>query len=228
MKDDPRIPLLKELADPERLNAIDMLSNVGSASVSEIAAHLKVSLPQLSNHLRRLRDGGLVTMEREGRQVIYALADPGLEALMPLLDGLTGRVAPPPPERSQGEFSTARRCYDHLAGRLGVSLYGALAERDAIQPQPDGSVELGPQAARVLGSIGVDVETLEAGRRRFAFDCLDVTERRAHLGGALGEAVFTAAVSKGWVQPTDDSRALNVTPAGTRGLRRALGISLAA
>src|SRR3954447_93562 len=227
MKDDPRIPLLKELADPVRLNAIDMLSNVGSASVSEIAAHLKVSLPQLSNHLRRLRDAGLVTMQREGRQVIYALADPGLEALMPLLDGLTGRVAPAP-ERTQGEFSTARRCYDHLARRLGVSLYDALAARDAIQPQPDGSVELGPQAARVLGSIGVDVETLEAGRRRVAFDCLDVTERRAHLGGALGEAVFTAAVAKGWVEPTDDSRALNVTSAGTRGLRRALGISLAA
>jgi DNA-binding transcriptional ArsR family regulator len=227
MKDDPRIPLLKELADPVRLNAIDMLSNVGSASVSEIAAHLHVSLPQLSNHLRRLRDAGLVTMQREGRQVIYALADPGLEALMPLLDGLTGRVAPAP-ERTQGEFSTARRCYDHLAGRLGVSLYDALAERDAIQPQPDGSVELGPQAARVLGSIGVDVETLEAGRRRFAFGCLDVTERRAHLGGALGEAVFAAAVAKGWVEPAGDRRALTVTPAGTRGLKRALGISLAA
>src|SRR3954451_13269543 len=140
MKNDPRVPLLKELADPVRLGVVDMLSNVGSASVSELAAHLHVSLPQLSNHLRKLRDAKLVTVQRKGRQAIYELADPGLEALMPLLDGLTGRIAPAP-ERTHGEFGAARRCYDHLAGSLGVALYDALAERDAIRPRPDGSVE---------------------------------------------------------------------------------------
>src|SRR3954452_15615468 len=140
MKNDPRIPLLKELADPLRLAVIDQLSNVGSASVSEIAAHQRVSLPKLSNHLRRLRDAGLVTVHRSGRQAIYELADPGLEALIPLLDGLTGRVVGAAPEPRHDEFATARTCYDHLAGKLGVAVYGALAERGAIQSRPDGSV----------------------------------------------------------------------------------------
>src|SRR3954451_7012726 len=223
MKNDPRIPLLKELADPLRLAVIDQLSNVGSASVSEIAAHQRVSLPKLSNHLRRLRDAGLVTVQRSGRQAIYELADPGLEALVPLLDGLTGGVGPAPEPRHD-EFATARRCYDHLAGRLGVAVYGALAERDAIHSRPDGSVELGPRAARVFGSIGVDLEAVEAGRRRFAYDCLDVTEHRPHLAGALGEAVAAAVVEKGWVEQAE-GRSLRVTPAGSRGLRRALDVA---
>ena len=76
--DDPRVALLKELADPLRLRVVDRLGHRGPATVSRLAAELDVPLPQLSNHLRRLRDAGLVVAERDGRQVIYALADPGL------------------------------------------------------------------------------------------------------------------------------------------------------
>src|SRR3954447_24776180 len=95
--DDPRVALLKELADPLRLRVIDRLGHRGPATVSRLAAELDVPLPQLSNHLRRLREAGLVSVQRDGRQAVYALADPGLELLLPLLDRITGRVAPADP-----------------------------------------------------------------------------------------------------------------------------------
>src|SRR3954454_17581731 len=78
--DDPRVALLKELADPLRLRVVDRLGHAGPANPSRLAAELDVPLPQLSNHLKRLREAGLVTVERRGRQAVYALADPGLEA----------------------------------------------------------------------------------------------------------------------------------------------------
>src|ERR1700759_3042190 len=90
---DPRVALLRELADPVRLRVVDRLGHGGPASLSSLGAELDVALPLLSNHLRRLREAGLVEVERQGRYAIYSLADPGLQALMPLLDRLTGRAA---------------------------------------------------------------------------------------------------------------------------------------
>src|SRR3954452_4832032 len=121
-RDDPRVALLKELADPLRLRVVDRLWQGGAATPSRIAAQPGVPLPPLSNHLRRLREAGLVSVERSGRQATYSLTDPGLEVLLPLLDRLTGRVAAPTPAAPE---VPSRTCYDHLAGRIGVGLYRA-------------------------------------------------------------------------------------------------------
>src|SRR5919205_3148373 len=109
--DDPRIGLLRELADPIRLRVVDRLGHGGPASVSRLAGELGVTLPHLSNHLRRLRRAGLVRVERSGRHAVYELADPGLELLLPLLDRLTGRVATPPDP--DADPVPSRTCYDH-------------------------------------------------------------------------------------------------------------------
>ena len=193
MDEDPRIALLKELADPLRLRVIDRLGHAGPATVSRLAAELGVSLPQLSNHLRRLRDAGLVSVRRSGRQAIYELADPGLEQLLPLLDSITGRVlagTPPPSEQeAAAPRLPSRTCYDHLGGEVGVSLYSALCERDALRPRSDGMVELGPAAGEAFAALGVDVDALRPGRQRVAFECLDSTEREAPApSGRSGEA----------------------------------------
>src|SRR3954464_4202385 len=135
---DPRVPILKELADPLRLRVIDRLGHAGAATGSELAAELGVPMPHLSNPLRRLRDARLVTVERTGRHAVYALADESLQALLPLLDRLTGRIAPEPPEPDDAD---GRPCYHHLAGRLGVSLYVRLREQGALRDLPDGTVE---------------------------------------------------------------------------------------
>src|SRR5438270_11934335 len=90
--DDPRAALLRELADPIRLRVLDRLAMDGPATVSRLAAEMQLGMPNLSNHLRRLREAGLVTVRRAGRQAVYELVDPGLEPLLVLLDSLTGRV----------------------------------------------------------------------------------------------------------------------------------------
>jgi DNA-binding transcriptional ArsR family regulator len=215
---DPRIALLRELADPLRLRVIDRLGHRGPATVSRLAAELDVPLPQLSNHLRRLRTAGLVTVERSGRHATYELADPALQALLPVLDRITGRVA----ERSsEADAVPSRTCYDHLGGRIGVGLYRALRERDALRDRPDGMVDLGPAAGETLAALGVDVDAVEPGRQRFAFECLDATEAAPHLAGALADALAASLVERGWIEREPGGRTIALTPAGTRGLRGA-------
>ena len=217
---DPRVDLLKELADPLRLRVVDRLGHGGPATVSRLAAELGVPLPQLSNHLRRLREARLVAVERDGRQAIYSLADPGLEALLPLLDRITGRVAEPDPDAAE---VPSRTCYDHLAGRIGVALYRGLLERDAVRERPDGLVELGPAAPETFRKLGVEVAAVEQGRQRLAFECLDATERAPHLAGALGDALAGALIDRGWV--VRDGRTIELSRRGATGLRK-LGMAI--
>jgi DNA-binding transcriptional ArsR family regulator len=222
--DDPRIALLKELADPLRLRVIDRLGHAGPATVTRLASEFGVPLPQLSNHLRRLRQAGMVTAQRSGRQVTYELADPGLELLTPLLDSITGRVHSRTP-RAAGEHVPSRTCYGHLAGEIGVGIYRALCEHDALRPRPDGMVELGPDATPVLDRLGVDAGVAPAGRQRLAFECLDATERVPHLAGALGDAIAVSLADRQWITHAPGSRVYSTTPAGRRGLGAALALS---
>ncbi|MFZ1997598.1 MAG: metalloregulator ArsR/SmtB family transcription factor [Solirubrobacteraceae bacterium] len=218
---DPRVALLKQLADPIRLRVIDRLGHAGPATVSRLAGELTVPLPQLSNHLRRLREAGLITGQRSGRQITYELADPGLELLAPLLDSITGRMSagrdPAVPE------VPSRTCYDHLAGATGVRLYRALVKSGALVSQANGIVTLGPNAHEVLRALGVDPTLTPAGRQRFAFECLDATERTPHLAGALGDALAESFMRRRWIRRRPGSREYTVTPAGRRQLQTTLG-----
>jgi DNA-binding transcriptional ArsR family regulator len=206
---DARVELLKALAHPLRLRVVDRLGHRGPAPVSRLAAELDATLPELSNGLRQLREAGVVVASQEGRQVVYALTDDRLPAL---LDRLVGER--PAPERS----GLSRTCYDHLAGPLGVSLYRGLVARGTLVGAADGTVSVAdPQALAELG-IGVVVP----GRRRLAFECLDATEHAAHLAGALGDALAAALLERGWVERVGTGREVRVTPAGARGLEPAL------
>ena len=222
---DPRIDLLKELAEPVRLRVVDRLAQAGPATVSRLAAELDVTLPQLSNHLRRLRLAGLVTARRTGRQAVYELADDSLELLLPLLDRITGRIAGPRAERD-GEPTPSRTCYGHLAGPLGVEVYRALRDREAIRERPDGMVELGHAARKTFAAVGVDVATVRPSRRRLAFQCLDATERAPHLAGALGDALADAFFASKWIERVDGSRTIRLTRKGAEGLRGAFNVDL--
>lgn len=219
--DDPRTALLRELSDPLRLRVVDRLAHAGPATVSRLAAELDVSLPQLSNHLRRLRVAGLVRVERTGRRAVYELADPGVELLLSLLDRITGRVAP---RGYSGEPVRSRTCYDHLAGPIGVRLYQALRDRDALRERPDGLVDLGPTAPETFAGLGVDVSTVEPGRQRLAFECLDATERAPHLAGALADALARSLITNGWIEREPGSRTITLTAAGAKRLGQTLEV----
>jgi hypothetical protein len=115
----------------------------------------------------------------------------------------------------------ARTCYDHMAGVLGVELHDALMDRGWLARVADAgdAYEVGPDGVRAFHRLGVDVTATHAVRRRFAFACPDWSERRPHVGGALGAALLDLALRKRWVTRVRDSRALSVTPLGERELR---------
>jgi DNA-binding transcriptional ArsR family regulator len=210
---DERVRLLEDLANPVRYGVLVRLER-GSATAAELAVSLDVSPTQLANHLRRLRDRGLVATHRSGRHAAYELAEPGLRELFSVLNELRAEHPPKPPSVPAGT------CYDHLSGRLGVALFDALVERGALVPG-DAGVSLGERAADALVRFGVDLP--QPSRRLMAYACLDSSEGRPHLGGALGAELARSLIDRGWVVPEPGSRAARITPAGRRALAALLG-----
>ena len=115
---------------------------------------------------------------------------------------------------SPPELRAARTCYDHLAGRLGMAVTDALSQ--------DGS--LTPEGEQRLEALGIDLGSLRAGGRVFLRPCLDWTERRPHLAGALGAAIAARLFELGWIERTDETRAVRLTGAGAEGLRRSFAV----
>ena len=217
---DERVRLLEDLANPVRYGVLTRLEK-GPATASELAAALDVGPTQLANHLRRLRDRGLVAATRRGRHAAYELAEPGLRELFSVLNELRDDRGDEPPPRSPSR--AAGTCYDHLSGRLGVALFDALIEQGALVPDGRG-VRLGEGAEAALARFGAEIPP--ARRRLMAYPCLDSSEGRPHLGGALGAELASVLVERGWVAPEPGSRSAEVTPAGTRALRRLLGVTV--
>ena len=216
---DARVQLLAELADETRYAALERLEQ-GPASAIELAERLDVSPTQLANHLRRLRDAGLVTVNHQGRLALYELAEPGLREIFSMLNGLRG--APP---RAGRPVQMAATCYDHLAGQVGVVLMDHLVQSRALEGRDgEGELKLGPAAAGVFAELGVELPTKPA-RRTLAFSCIDGRIGRPHLGGQLGAQLAASLSRKGWVKPTAQPRGLKLTPAGSKALHR-LGIRL--
>jgi DNA-binding transcriptional ArsR family regulator len=212
--------IARQLGDPVRIAVTDALAE-GPRTASELASGLGIQPPRLANHLTRLRAAGLVTVTRSGRHAIYRLADPrvtvALGALRALVPGGAVPPAPVPGRPPPGSpLAEARTCYDHLAGRAGVAVFDHLVAVGALLPPPgadNSQVTLGPAAAAGFAALGVDVTAPLPRRRRPATTCLDWTERRPHLGGALGAAVLDSALAAGWVTRAG-GRVLAVTPAG--------------
>lgn len=225
--------LARELSDPTRLAVLEHLVTEGPSGVSEMASQLGLTSPRLSNHLARLRSADLVTVEREGRHAVYQIASSRLKELLASLHSAaeqptqatetTGGLPPP-----LSGLRQVRSCYDHLAGSLGVAVLEALQEQAALGPAEGvrASIDLGPAAKKVLNKLDVDPDNLPGKRRRFAFACLDWTERRAHLGGALGAAILSAFLDRGWLAREPGTRALRVTQKGKKAIARELGIEL--
>ena len=213
------------LADPLRLSLLQHLMG-GSAVVAELVSALGESQSKVSNHLKVLREQGLVRSERRGRQAVYEIADASVAQLIESLTMVAG--GPIPSSLKTDPLATARTCYDHLAGGLGVSLFSALVDAEAIRPTAEirGDVELGQAARAAFGSLGIDLEEVEQekGRRRLAFACPDWTEHQPHLGGALGATVSRRFFEKDWVQRDEQTRAVKLTGAGKYALEERLGL----
>jgi DNA-binding transcriptional ArsR family regulator len=208
--------MARELGDPVRVAVAEILAG-GPRSASELASELAIATPRLGNHLARLRAAGIVTVTRSGRHAIYQLADLRVSEVLGTLRALVADSdAVAAAERQPDPMTQARSCYDHLAGRLGVAVFDYLVAARALQAPaaPDNTpVALGPGAAEAFARLGVDVGAPLPRRRKPATTCLDWTERRPHLGGALGAAILDSALARGWVVRAG-GRVLTVTGKG--------------
>lgn len=220
------VTIAQALADPIRFAIVERLTG-GPAAVSELVALAGEAQSKISNHLAVLRERGLVSVTRLGRQRLYELADPSVAQLVESMLVIAGRR--PTRLALSPSLAKARTCYDHLAGRLGVAIFDALVARRAIQ-QPDaryrGPLTLGPTGEDVMGGLGIDLEEVRKERRQFATACGDWSERRPHLGGALGAALWARFLEQGWVAPKAGTRVVVVTERGRKGLHKSLGVRI--
>ncbi len=213
------------LADPTRAGMCLALLDGTAWTAGELATTTGVARSTASEHLDQLVAGGLLSEERQGRHRYLRIATPAAAQLVESLAVQAGPGARPRSLRSvtAGEaMARGRTCYDHLAGRLGVAVLDALVDRDLIALRR--GVALTEAGQRWLADLGVDVDDLARQRRPLLRTCLDWTERRPHLAGAVGAAVCTRFTDEGWVE-CGTSRTVRVTDSGSRALRRLLGLT---
>ncbi len=207
-------PVAALLGDPARARIAQALHDGRALPAGELARRAGVSASTASEHLARLVEGRLLAVERTGRHRYFRLANAEVAHAIEAL----AAIAPPAPVRSLREASIgdalaeARTCYDHLAGKLGVQITETLLECGALVDVANGFAP-GEDIDAALATLGI--EKLPA-RRPFALRCIDWSERRPHVAGALGAAICGRALEAGWIERLPTSRAVRVTAAGRR------------
>jgi DNA-binding transcriptional ArsR family regulator len=214
------------IGHPARAAMLSALLGGLPLTAGELARRARVRPSTASEHLAQMTAERLITRHRAGRHVRYALANGEVAAALESLARLAG---PPAGAESHGSKATtalrfARTCYDHLAGRLGIMLTDTLLEQQVISPHGYGVTESGE---RWLNDFGIDTDAMRRGRRPLTRPCLDWSERRDHLAGAVGAALATTMLERRWVVRIEGTRAVRLTLRGRDGLGRVLGLEIA-
>ncbi len=208
------------IGEPARTRMLYCLLDGRARTSTELAIVAGVNPPTASVHLNRLKTARLVKVFAQGKHRYYSLEGPNvarmLEGLSVFAGGSRGKFVPNTPSR----LRAARTCYDHIAGTLGVSLYDRFQALGWFSKEE----RLTPEGTKAFAALGIDLDATRSLRRRFAYACLDWSERRPHLGGALGAALLEIAVKRKWVTQDLDSRALALTSFGRRELLARFGV----
>jgi DNA-binding transcriptional ArsR family regulator len=212
------------IADPARARMLCALLDGRARTATELAGLIDLSASTTSTHLARLVEQELLECVPQGRHRYFALAAPEVGAALESLLVVAGRVARAPVPRTPTALRDARTCYDHLAGTLAVRLHDSLLARGWLRRRGR-DYELAATGEQPLAAWGVDLAALRQQRRRFACACLDWSERRPHVGGALGAAILEAAVRRRWLSRDLEGRGVRATPKGRRDWLEPLGIS---
>jgi len=215
------------IGEPARARMLYCLLDGRARTSTELAAVADVTPSTASVHLQRLKTQRLVKVFAQGKHRYYSLNGTNvagaLEALSVLAGGSTEAFVPNTPNR----LRAARTCYDHIAGTLGVSLHDRFKALGWLSTDAKGggdAYDVTRDGTKAFEALGIDLETTRALRRRFAWACLDWSERRPHIGGALGAALLKVALKRKWVVQDLDSRILGVTSFGRREMQARFGI----
>jgi DNA-binding transcriptional ArsR family regulator len=217
------------IGDPGRAAMLEALMDGRALTATELSVLAGVTPQTTSGHLAKLTQAGLITIERQGRHRYHRLASADVADLLEQLARLTTRperqpvrsISAGPKDKA---MRAARSCYDHLAGRLAVDIADALITQGHVELGPDGGA-VTASGEQLFKAFGVDLAPLKNAKRAFCRPCLDWSERRPHLAGAVGAALFCRCFALGWVARIPNSRAITITPEGRGGFPRAFGIS---
>ena len=212
------------LGDPARANILTVLMDGRALTAKELAFAARVSPSTTSGHLARLTEAALLSVQQQGRHRYFRLASPLVGQMLEAVMAVAGPQEPRTGAAWRGSeaLRTARTCYDHLAGRLGVALADALTGAGHVALTPDGG-EVTDRGLAFLRDFGADPA---AGKRVFRRPCLDWSERRPHIAGRLGASLATRCLELGWIKRQRDSRAVTITETGAGGFAATFGIDL--
>ena len=211
------------IAEPARARMLCCLMDGHARTSTELAVVGEVSPSTASVHLAKLKDQHLVSVLAQGKHRYYTLAGADVAAAIEALMRVAGLSRPAFVPTTPDRLRNARTCYDHMAGAVAVRMHDYMANNAwLIADQSD--YQLSEVGAAALARLGLDPDQLRKSRRRFACACLDWSERRPHLGGALGAQLLTTLLKQGWVERDLDSRALAITRDGKRHFKRVFGI----
>ncbi len=199
------------IGGPARTRMLYCLLDGRARTGTELAIVAGVNPPTASAHLNRLTAAHLVKVLAQGKHRYYSLDGPVVARMLEGLSVFAGGSRAKFVAHTPARLRAARTCYDHMAGTVAVSLHDRLHELGWLR-----EYELTGVGTRAIAALGIDLAATRSLRRRFACACLDWSERRPHLGGALGAALLKVALKRKWVTQDLDSRALEFTSHGRR------------
>lgn len=201
MRDGPTISCVAALiGDPARANILMALMDGRALTVTELSQAAGVTIQTASGHIAKLSEAALTLTEKQGRHRYIRLSGPDVAQVLEGLMGLAQRTGAVPVRAGPKDSAlrTARVCYDHLAGERGVELFDLLTGHGLVQRSGGGDLGVTPTGRQFFSGLGIDMIRLEANRRPTCRACLDWSERRHHLGGALGAALLNTLVEHRW------------------------------
>jgi len=215
------------IGEPARARMLYCLMDGRARTSTELAAIADVTPSTASVHLQRLKAERLVNVFAQGKYRCYSLEGANVAIALEALSVLAGVAREIFVPNTPNRLRAARTCYDHIAGTLGVLLhdrFNSLGWLSTNLQGSDNTYDLTRDGTKALQALGIDLEAIRRLRRRFACACLDWSERRPHIGGALGAALLNVALTKRWLVQDLDGRALGVTSRGRRELLTRFGI----
>jgi len=215
------------IGEPARSRILYSLLDGHARTSTELAIVAEVSPSTASVHLNRLRSEGLIKVLLQGKHRYYSLAGKNVARTLESLSILAGSSGEKFVPNTPNRLRFARTCYDHLAGTVSVMLHDHFREKGWVINDPgDGedAYDLSAKGIKAIEELGIDLEATRALRRRFAYGCIDWSERKPHIGGALGAALLDTAIKRKWLDRDLDSRILSVTNIGKRDLAKKFGI----
>ena len=216
----------RALSDPSRAEILCLLTSGTPRTAGQLAAHVGLAASTTSRHLAELVDAQLLRVEPSGRHRYFHLYSTDIVDLLTTIDRMDVPDAAAGRTRSRAPIATARTCYDHLAGDLGVSLYRALVDDGLIEVDPKAPPHITAAGRAAFSKLGIDAAELAGARRPAVRGCLDWQEQQHHLGGGLGQALLALMLDRGWLRPQVDRRVLLLTDLGERKLATTFGLDV--